>query len=171
MRDIIDSLDGGLDRLSRYVRRRVESAEDAEDVMQETLLALCRSWNAGQIIEDLLAWLFRTAQHKIGDWHRRRTRRASVTRLQELVDPHGVGPAAALEQQELGRAILDAIEELPEKQREVFVMTELQGLSFKQVQRRTGAPINTLLSRKRYAVLRLRKKLAARFTREGRDVE
>ena len=161
-----------MQRLLRYIRTRVASVEDSEDIMQDTFLAFYARWNIGQPIHNAVAWLVQTANHKIVDSYRRRSRASPLSPaegprrdldasdLWDIADARALAPEEELLQQELREALVKAIQTLPAEQRDVFLMTEVDGLSFRQIQRRTGAPLNTLLSRKRYAVLKLRKELS-----------
>lgn len=157
-----------VDRLAAYVRQRVASLDDAEEIMQEAFLALYARWNLGDKIENALAWLFRVARHKIVDWYRRKGRAAvrldgprdeDAADLWELADARAETPEETARRGELREALLAAIAELPADQREVFLMTEVDGLRFREIAERTGVPVNTLLSRKRYALQKLRKAL------------
>jgi RNA polymerase sigma factor (sigma-70 family) len=159
-------------RLFQHIRRRLESVEDAEDVLQEVLLAFWRHLDLFGPVDDAAAWLYRTASNKIADWHRKRYRSrpgagpvqsaadADARWLWELADADVGTPQDEAARQELREAILRAIEGLPPEQREVFVLHEMEGLSFDAISARTGVPVNTLLSRKRYAVAKLRKALS-----------
>lgn len=160
-----------VERLIRYIRRKVDSIEDSEDIMQETFLALYRRWNVGEPIEDALAWLFRTARNKIVDSYRREGRKPvplgraqsadpDASDLWELADARVSTPQEEAEREELRAALLEAIRKLPDDQRQAFLLNEVEGLRFKEIERRTGVPLNTLLSRKRYAVLKLRSALS-----------
>jgi RNA polymerase sigma factor (sigma-70 family) len=157
-----------VDRLAAYVRRRVASLDDADEIMQDAFLALYGRWNIGERIEDVLAWLFTVARRRIADWYRRRQGRpqllpdaadADAGDLWELADARTETPGEEAERAELREAIMQAIAGLPDEQREVFLMTEVDGLAYREIAERTGVPLNTLLSRKRYAVLKLRRAL------------
>ena len=140
--------------------------------MQETFLAFYARWNIGQPIHNAVAWLVQTANHKIVDSYRRRSRASALppaerprgdldaSDLWDIADARALRPEDEVKRRELREALMKAIEMLPAEQRDVFLMTEVDGLSFREIQRRTGAPLNTLLSRKRYAVLKLRKELS-----------
>jgi RNA polymerase sigma factor (sigma-70 family) len=155
-----------IDRLAAYVRRRVASLDDADEIMQDAFLALYGRWSIGERIEDVLAWLFTVARRRIVDWYRRRQGRpqqlpdaADADDLWELADAGAETPDEEAERAELREAIMQAIAGLPDEQREVFLMTEVDGLAYREIAERTGVALNTLLSRKRYAVLKLRKAL------------
>ena len=154
-------------KLAGFVRKRVGSPEEAEDILQEVFLALVARWNLGEMIEDALAWLFRTAWHKIVDGYRRKRRAPRSLSpaadldldgrdLWEIADARTLTPPEAMEREEVRRVILKALEALPPEQREVLVLHEVEGMPFREIASRTGAPLNTLLSRKRYALRKLR---------------
>jgi RNA polymerase sigma factor (sigma-70 family) len=161
-----DVVDRESSRLRSFIRRRVADPADAEDILQDVLHRLIEANEALVPIEHVTGWLYRVARNRIADLFR--TRR--VDRFSELSDhdelafeellpsPHD-GPDALLERQLLLDALEVAISELPRDQRDVFVAHELDGKSFKQISEQTGVSVNTLLSRKRYAVLRLREAL------------
>jgi RNA polymerase sigma factor (sigma-70 family) len=162
-------------RLFNFILRRVRSREDAEDILQDVFYQLVTSYSVTEPIEKLTSWLFTVARNRIIDWYRKARPTSSIS--QSVVNLDGGGDSQApmnLEDilfdpsetpdQTYARSIVwtelaDALEELPENQRQVFVMHELEGRSFKEIAEMTGEPINTLLSRKRYAVLFLRERL------------
>ena len=148
-----------------FIRRRIDDVADAEDVLQEVLLTA--SERIRQPIDNLTAWLFTVARNKVTDWYRRRRPLPSPRSPgREPGDPQEGGPAGRAEapdraywRAEFWSELADALGELPAEQREVFVAHEIDGLSFKEIAGRTGESINTLLSRKHYAVLFLRERL------------
>src|SRR5512143_3614963 len=149
-------------RLRAFIRRRVPDPGDAEDVLQDVFSALVEANRLLMPIEHVTGWLFRVARNRITDLFRRdRPERPGDEggRLEDLLPSPDAGPEALY----AGRVLLDeleaALDELPEEQREVFVAHELEGRSFKEMAAETGVSVNTLLSRKRYAVLRLRQRL------------
>jgi RNA polymerase sigma factor (sigma-70 family) len=172
MDTVFNSAADETERLWRYVRRRVSSPEAAEDIVQEVVLAFYSRWSLARPINDAMAWLLRVAANKVVDHYRRKARRPAslnagathddpeASQLWELLDAPVATPAEEAERAELRRALVAAVRSLPAEQREVFVATELDGLSYREVHERTGVPINTLLSRKHYAVLKLRRALA-----------
>lgn len=158
-------------RLMRFIRARVSSDADAEDVLQDVWQQLITSLDAGPV-EQVGAWLYTVARNRIID----RSRRARTTSLDALVeaddDPTDVELAEFLLRDDKTPAtehlrnvfweqLHAALSELPEAQRQVYVWHELEGLSFQDIAEFTGENVNTLLSRKRYAVLHLRNRLAA----------
>jgi RNA polymerase sigma factor (sigma-70 family) len=158
-------------RLRAFIRRRVADAGDAEDIVQEVFYELVLAYRLMTPIEHVTAWLFRVARNRITDLFRRNGPRAlkegraaaegedATPGLTELAAPRETGPDAAYARAVLLAELQAALDELPEEQREVFVAHELEGRSFRQLAAETGVSVNTLLSRKHYAVLHLRRRL------------
>ncbi len=151
-------------RLLPLIRRKVRDQVEAEDVWQDVLAELLETYDVGQAIESLSAWLVRVAQNKIVDRYRRQKSRDDYRDLvMNEALPNGPPEAPSPEDERtrhlLGKAILLALEELPSDQRDVFVRHEIEGQSFEEIAAETGVNMNTLLSRKRYAVLFLREYL------------
>lgn len=142
-------------RLRRFIRRRVRNAGDAEDILQDVLYELVRANRLLMPIDNVAAWLFRVARNRIIDLFRRK----ATDPLEDVLPATDAGPDATYQRQLLLEALGSAIAELPQEQRDVFVAHELEGRSFKEMAEDTGVSVNTLLSRKRYAVLRLRERL------------
>jgi len=160
-------------RLRNFIRRRVADQSEAEDILQEVFYELVEAYRMMKPVEQVTAWLFRVARNRIIDLFRRKSRegvRADSAGLSEegevllweelLPSPDG-GPEAAYARSLLLEQLDDALDELPEEQREVFIAHELMGYSFKEISERSGVSVNTLLSRKHYAVLHLRDRLRA----------
>ena len=155
-------------RLLAFIRRRVRTEEDAEDILQDVVYQLLTSYSVTEPIEKLTAWLFAAARNKIIDWYRKRRPMVSLSNSAEesgpinlediLFDP-GQNPDEVFARSLVWTELATALEEIPPEQREVFVRHELEGRSFKNIAEETGVGINTLLSRKRYAVLYLRERL------------
>jgi len=157
-------------RLFDFILSRIRDERDAEDILQDVFYQLVTSYSVTEPIENMTAWLFTVARNKIIDWYRKRR---SVALVEQQIDGEGEGPLNLEEilfdpQDRPDRAywrstvwseLAEALDDLPEEQREVFVWHELEGRSFKEMAEMTGEPINTLLSRKRYAVLVLRERL------------
>jgi len=155
-------------RLLGFIRRRIGDASDAEDILQDVFYQLLVSDGVMEPIENLTAWLFTAARNKVIDWYRKRRpprppqatgdREGPPDPEENLFDPAD-GPDHAYWRSLFWSELAEALDELPEEQRDVFVAHELEGLTFKAIAERTGEPINTLLSRKHYAVLFLRERL------------
>jgi RNA polymerase sigma factor (sigma-70 family) len=155
-------------RLLDFIRRRVGTDEDAEDIVQDVFYQFLSNYSVAQPIEQLSAWLYTVARNRIVDWYRKRKHKSQPPTDEEtglplnleeiLFDPSGE-PDRVMFRGAVWEALADALEELPGEQSEVFVMHELEGRSFKEIAEITGENINTLLSRKRYAVLALREAL------------
>jgi len=152
--------------LLRYIRRRVSDPADAEDILQDVFYELARANRLLMPVEHVTAWLFRVARNRIVDLFRKQkpVRGAAMAEddeapWEDLLPSPADGPEAIHARHVLLDALEAAIDELPPEQREVFVAHELEGRSFKDLAAATGVSVNTLLSRKRYAVLRLREKL------------
>ncbi len=162
-------------RLFNFILRRVRSREDAEDILQDVFYQLVTSYSVTQPIEKLTSWLFTVARNKIIDLYRKRRPAVSMTQsvvnldasgetgiplnLEDILFDPSETPDQAYARSVVWTELADALDDLPENQRQVFVMHELEGRSFKEIAELTGEPINTLLSRKRYAVLFLRERL------------
>ncbi len=155
-------------RLFDFIRRRVRSEQDAEDILQDVFYQLAASESVTEPIEQLTSWLFTVARNKIVDWYRKRRPELMPTGSErgeeeflfsEILRDSRQDPDDVYARSLLWSQFTDALEELPDNQREVFVMHEFEGRSFKEIAAITGEPVNTLLSRKRYAVLFLREQL------------
>jgi len=145
-------------RLRRFIRRRVPDPGDAEDILQDVFSTLVEANRLLMPIDHITGWLFRVARNRITDLFRKR-RPGSLDGLQDLLPSPQAGPEAAYARQLLLDELAAAIADLPKDQRDVFVGHEVEGLSFKEMAAASGVSVNTLLSRKRYAVLRLRERL------------
>jgi RNA polymerase sigma factor (sigma-70 family) len=166
-------------RLGHFIRRRVPDPGDAEDVLQDVFYALVEANRLLVPIEHVTGWLFRVARNRITDLLRKRRPEPLANgaageddeerlRLEDLLPSPQAGPDAVYAHGLLVDELEAALEELPEEQREVFVAHELLGRSFREMAAESGVSVNTLLSRKRYAVLHLRARLSAiyeEFTR------
>ena len=144
-------------RLRGFIRRRVRDPRDAEDILQDVFSALVEANRLLMPIDHVTGWLYRVARNRITDLFRARS--PEMLQLEDLLPSPDAGPEAEYARAVLLDALEQAIAELPAEQREVFVAHELDGTSFKEMAAATGVSINTLLSRKRYAVLRLRQRL------------
>jgi RNA polymerase sigma factor (sigma-70 family) len=148
-------------RLLDFIRRRVADPLDAEDVLQDVFYELVEANRLLMPIEHVTGWLFRVARNRIIDLFRKKKPESldESLLLEELLPSPDAGPDALYARGVLLDAIELAIEELPAEQREVFIAHELEGRTFKEMAAATGVNVNTLLSRKRYAVLHLRAQL------------
>jgi RNA polymerase sigma factor (sigma-70 family) len=159
-------------RLRSFIRKHVADSSDAEDIVQEVFYELLEAYRLMKPVEHVTAWLFRVARNRMIDLFRRKkpeslnepvvsSEDGGTLSLEDLLPSAEASPEAAYARNMLLDELEDAIDELPEAQREVFVAHELTGRSFKEISAETGLSINTLLSRKRYAVLHLRRRLQA----------
>jgi RNA polymerase sigma factor (sigma-70 family) len=165
---IVEAFERDEGRLRAFIRRRVFDTSDAEDVLQDVFYELTAAYRLMKPAEQMTAWLFRVARNRITDLFRRK-KAVSLNEpvgdqdetgvLEDLLPSPDAGPDALYARTVLMETIEDALDELPEEQREVFVAHELLGKSFKEMAEETGVSMNTLLSRKRYAVLHLRERL------------
>lgn len=157
-------------RLRSFIRRRVANDADVEDILQDVFSELVEAYRLMQPIEQVGAWLFRVARNRIVDGFRRRKTEAirelaqddeETLGLDELLPSPEAGPEAAYVRGVLLEELEAALDELPAEQRQVFMVHEIEGKSFKQLAAETGVSVNTLLSRKHYAVRYLRQRLQA----------
>jgi RNA polymerase sigma factor (sigma-70 family) len=157
-------------RLRNFIRRRVPDPADAEDIVQEVFYELVEANRLLMPIEHVTGWLFRVARNRITDLFRKTKPETfsdaavvdedgEVLQIEDLLPSPDAGPEALYFRNVLLDELEFALGELPDQQREVFVAHELEGRSFKELSAESGVSINTLLSRKRYAVLHLRERL------------
>jgi RNA polymerase sigma factor (sigma-70 family) len=155
-------------RLRSFIRKHVTDRGEAEDILQDVFYELLEAYRLMKPVEHVTAWLFQVARNRMVDLFRRKkpsslnnpvvSEEDSAT-LEDLLPSADDGPDAAYARSLLLDALDDALEELPEAQREVFIAHEVMGRSFKDISAETGISVNTLLSRKHYAVLHLRQSL------------
>jgi len=157
-------------RLRNFIRRRVPDPHDAEDILQDVFYELVEANRLLVPIGHVTGWLFRVARNRITDLFRKKTPESfsdtavadeddELLLLEDLLPSPDAGPEALYVRNVLLAALELALDELPEEQRMGFVAHELEGRSFKEMAAETGVSVNTLLSRKRYAVLHLRERL------------
>lgn len=157
-------------RLRNFIRRRVPDRDDAEDILQEVFFELAEANRLLMPIEHVTGWLFRVARNRITDLFRKKKPESfsgaafgdesgELLAIEDLLPSPEAGPDALYARNVLLEELELALDELPEEQREVFVAHELEGRSFKELSTECGVSVNTLLSRKRYAVLHLRGRL------------
>ena len=156
-------------RLLNFIRKRVDDEGDAEDILQDVFYELTEAYRLMKPIEQAGAWLYRVARNRIIDRFRKRRPEtvtadpddAETRQLEAMLPATGAGPDAAYARSVLLDELDAALDELPDEQRDVFVAHEMEGRSFKQLAAETGVGLNTLLSRKHYATLHLRRRLQA----------
>lgn len=158
-------------RLMGFIRKRVNSIEDAEDVLQEVFYQLAETDRMMKPIDQIAAWLFTVARNRITDFYRKKKTESlpeyfsdnydetALSELSSFLFDNGSTPETEYLRLLFWTELDKALSELPQNQREVFEMHELQGIPFKEISEMTGEPVNTLISRKRYAVLYLRERL------------
>ncbi len=160
-------------RLLSFIKNRVSTVEEAEDILQDVFYQFVVGYETIESLDRVTAWLFSVARNKIIDRYRRESTRpqradlglyagmeegAPIT-LQEILPDLGNTPEDALFRDAIWEAIMAALDELPSEQREIFIQNEIEEKSFREISEESGISINTLLSRKRYAILALRKRL------------
>jgi RNA polymerase sigma factor (sigma-70 family) len=168
-------------RLLNFIRRRVPEPGDAEDILQDVFYRLVEANRLLMPIEHITGWLFQVARNRITDLFRKKQpenfseiaivdENGEELQLEDLLPSPDGGPEAVFARKLLLEELKQALGELPTEQREVFMAHEFEGRSFKELAAETGVSVNTLLSRKRYAVLHLRERLQRvydEFTKRG----
>src|ERR1051326_5161382 len=161
-------------RLRNFIRRRVPDPADVEDIVQDVFYRLVEANRLLMPIEHVTGWLFRVARNRITDLFRKKRPESfsdaavvndddELLQFEDLLPSPDAGPEALYTRNVLLDELVLALAELPDEQREVFIAHELQGRSFKEIATATGVNVNTLLSRKRYAVLHLRERLQSLY--------
>jgi len=157
-------------RLRNFIRRRVPDPSDAEDIVQDVFYKLVEANRLLMPIEHVTGWLFQVARNRITDLFRKKKPsnfsdtmvenvEGELLGIEELLPSPDDGPEALYVRSVLLEELELALDELPDEQRDVFIAHEMEGVSFKQIAIESGVSVNTLLSRKRYAVLHLRERL------------
>jgi len=158
-------------RLLNFIRKSVFSSEDAEDILQDVFYRFVENFPEIEMVEGITSWLFTTARNRITDKYRKnkpglyedieilKSDDDETLNLADILRDTGDLPDSEMIKDAVWESVEDALAELPEEQKEVFVLNEFEGYSYKEISARSGVPVNTLLSRKRYAVLYLRTKL------------
>ena len=158
-------------RLSAFIRKRVKRLEDAEDILQEVFFQLSEADRLMKPIDEMTAWLFAVTRNRITDLYRKKKPELysefenddedefSEIELSRFLKVNENTPETEFIRSLVWEELATVLEEMPPEQREVFELTEFEGLSYKQISELTGEPVNTLISRKRYAVLILRERL------------
>lgn len=175
-RDITETVLRERTRLGNFILRRVRDPADADDILQDVFQEFVQAYRLPAPIEQASAWLFRVARNRIIDRFRKKKELSVNQMSDDAADPDGEGegeyrldlvlpapdgPEAAHARSTVLAELQQALDELPPNQREVFIGHELEGLSFKEMAAQSGVAVNTLLARKRYAVLYLRTRLQA----------
>ena len=169
-RQISEAVEQQRFRLRNFIRRRVADPGDVEDILQEVFFELVEAYRLMKPVEIAGAWLFQVARNRIIDRFRKKKPEAladltfpsdegEMLSVEEFLPSADAGPEAAYMRGVLIEELEAALDELPDKQRQVFIAHEIEGKSFKELAAESGVSINTLLSRKRYAVLFLRTRL------------
>jgi RNA polymerase sigma factor (sigma-70 family) len=158
-------------RLKGFIRKRVRSTEDADDILQDVYYQLIEADRLMKPIDQMSAWLFTVARNRITDLYRKKKPgplpefvsetdgESLFAELNHLMFDNGSTPETDYLRSLVWTELDKALNELPEEQRQVFELNEMQGVSFKAISEQTGVPVNTLISRKRYAILYLRERL------------
>lgn len=159
-------------RLLDFIRRRIPNADDAEDILQDVFYQLVENTRLMKPIEDVGAWLFTVTRNKITDLFRKKKpeslekqmihsheEEGEMLNLSDILPAKNDSPENKMLRSAVTEELEDALDELPKEQREVFMLHEIDGKSFREISELTGESVNTLLSRKRYAVLFLRERL------------
>lgn len=169
--EIADTVTKERKRLLNFIRQRVPDRDDAEDILQDVFVQFTQAYRKIESIERVTAWLFRVTRNKIADLYRKkkpesfshmRSRDAEdeeALSLEDILPNMNIDPEDSMMRDVIWEALEAALEEMPSSQRDVFVMHEFEDISFREMSEMSGESINTLLSRKRYAVQFLRKKL------------
>jgi RNA polymerase sigma factor (sigma-70 family) len=157
-------------RLRNFIRKRVPNEADVEDLLQEVFYELVEANRLLMPIEYVTGWLFQVARNRITDLFRKKKpetfsdaavidEEGELLRIEDLLPSPDAGPEAVYVRNEMLQELELAVSELPEEQRQIFLAHEFEGRSFKELSEESGVSINTLLSRKRYAILHLRQRL------------
>jgi RNA polymerase sigma factor (sigma-70 family) len=154
------------DGLLRFINRRTRNRSDAEDILQDVFFQLTTGFREIRLLGSLSAWLYRVARNRITDYYRKHKPtlvsdfgKEDAPGLADYLTIAAENPETRMIREEAWELIFDVLGQLPENQRQVFVWHELEDLSFKEMAELSGEPVNTLLSRKRYAILSLKEKL------------
>ena len=163
-------------RLLEFIRRRVPSQEDAEDVLQDVFYELVNTYRLMKPVEQMASWMFTVARNKITDRYRKKKPDSleghfavragddgDSLDISDFLPGNMNSPETEMMREAIMKGLEQALDELPKEQREVFIMHEIEDKSFQEIEKITGANVNTLLSRKRYAVLFLRERLQSLY--------
>jgi RNA polymerase sigma factor (sigma-70 family) len=161
------------DKLLGFIRNRVSTVEEAEDILQDVFYQFVAGFETIESLDRVTSWLYSVARNKIIDRYRRDAVRPKKTdfefaaskddqgplTLQEILPDLDNSPESAMLREAIWDEITEALAELPREQREIFILNEMEEKGFREISEETGVSINTLLSRKRYAIMTLRKRL------------
>lgn len=169
--EIVRTFEEEKGKLLNFIRKRVKSTVDAEDILQDVFYQFVRVSREVTSIERISSWLFQVARNKITDSYRKKSslrfsdintateEDESSVQFEDYIPDLQDLPDTIMSKEMMWEVLQEGLEELPEEQREVFEMHEFEGKSFKEISELTGKQVNTLISRKRYAILHLREKL------------
>jgi len=163
-------------RLLDFIRKRVPTQEDAEDILQDVFFELTNTYRLMKPVEQVASWLFTVARNKITDRYRKKKPTSLEDHfavragddgdrldISDFLPSNSNSPETEMMREAISDGLMAALEQLPAEQREVFIMHEIEDKSFQEISEITGANVNTLLSRKRYAVLFLREQLQSLY--------
>jgi len=158
-------------KLLNFIKQRVADKDDAEDILQDVFFQLANGYDMIGSLDKVTSWMYAVARNKITDWYRKKkpepfSRGAfsgsgedDQLSIGDIIPALGNTPEDAMLKSVIWDAIMEALDELPAEQKAVFVWNEFEEKGFKEISEETGVAVNTLISRKRYAVLHLRKRL------------
>jgi RNA polymerase sigma factor (sigma-70 family) len=164
-------------QLVSFVRKHLTNDDDAEDILQDIFYQFIRMNDLAKPVEQTAAWLFRVARNMIINWYKKKRdipfsvlasvddeTGEDISNVIDILSADEATPETEIVRSFLWEEIEAALDELPETQRDIFIQTEFAGFPVKEIAQKTGVPVNTLLSRKHYAVVHLRKKLQDVYT-------
>ena len=173
---IIETVEKERRRLMDFIRKRVPTQEDAEDVLQDVFYELINTYRLMKPVEQIASWMFTVARNKITDRYRKKKPDSLESHfairagddgdrldISDFLPSNTNSPETEMMRDAITESLMAALESLPKEQREVFIMHEIEDKSFQEISEITGANVNTLLSRKRYAVLFLREQLQSLY--------
>jgi RNA polymerase sigma factor (sigma-70 family) len=152
-------------KLLTFIRSRVATLEDAEDILQDVFYHTLQGVSVTDHIDNLMGWFYVAARNRIIDWYRKKRPPTFPLEdmeqygIEDLIADCGLQPEQSYDRNLIAEALIESVEALPDEQRMVFIRQELEGMTFREIAEMTGESINTLISRKRYAVQYLRKQL------------
>ena len=164
---LVKSFEAEQSRLLAFVRSKIRSLEESEDLLQDVFVQALSNLNVLDTVDNLTAWLYTVTKNKIIDWYRKKKMTTvsihqpdeNGTRLQDILADDSFSSWDETTRQIVYEAIIDSVDELPKKQKEVFIRQVIDGLTFREIAEETGESINTLIARKRYAIQFLRHRL------------